>query len=76
MATMGPSESLLTSATVMSSRSTKGHEPGQQGLPGSDAILDRPPSVGTPGSRVGARVDDFTTRAGFAMSERLATPKL
>ena len=73
---MGPSESLLTNGAVMSSRVASGHEPGQQGLPGSDAILDRPPSVVTPGSRTGALVDDFPARAGFAMSERLATPKL
>ncbi len=71
---MGPSESLLISDAVMDSRATQGHEPDQQGLPGSDTFLRRPLPSETPGSRTGARVDVFPVRAGFALSERLATP--
>ena len=75
-ATMGPSESLLTSDAVMDSRATQSHEPDQQGLPGSDAFFHHPPSDSTPRSRKGACVDDFPFRAGFSMSDSLATPEL
>ena len=75
-ATVDPSESLLTSGADVSSRVASGHEPGLQGLSGSDTILDRPPFVVTPGSRLGAHVDTFPTRAGFATSQRLAAPQV
>jgi hypothetical protein len=73
---MDPSESLLTSDAVMDSHAAQGHEPGQQGLPGSDAFFHHPPPNRTPGSREGARIDSFPFRAGFGMSDSLATPEL
>ena len=67
-ATMDPSESLLTSRTVMHSRPAWSHEPGQQGIPGSDAFLRHPPSDLTPESWTGARSDAFPAHAGFDLS--------